>query len=313
MMDFLRRLFGMSSTEDVEAKSAVPREMARRDFEREANTLAELSHRAIPKIYDYFSQEDQAYLVMEYINGKDLETIVNSAPGFLPFDRVWRWVLEICDALAYLHTHWPEPISFRDMKPSNVMIDLQGHVKLIGFGFQLVETFATWDFDRDFGFSEELKVPDLTSSPLIPFLLQPHRGNWRCISREMAFPRLRKRVNIARISLLRRKAAMIGTEGYAPPEQYRGEVSPASDVYALGATLHHILTRRDPRLEPPFSFAERPIRQINPVVPAEFEAIVMRALAYEPAQRYPNAKAIKDAIEGLTLPRPNCSSECKNR
>ncbi len=67
---------------------------------------------------------------------------------------------------------------------------------------------------------------------------------------------------------------MIGTEGYSPPEQYRGEAGNLADIYALGATLHHLLTLRDPRLEAPFSFAERPIRQINPAVSPEVEKVI---------------------------------------
>ena len=44
------------------------------------------------------------------------------------------------------------------------------------------------------------------------------------------------------------KGTMIGTEGYSPPEQYRGEATPIADIYSLGATLHHAITRRDPRV-----------------------------------------------------------------
>jgi len=69
---------------------------------------------------------------------------------------------------------------------------------------------------------------------------------------------------------------MIGTEGYSPPEQYRGEAGPLADIYALGATLHHALSRRDPRIEPPFSFGERPLRKINPAVSTELEAVIIR-------------------------------------
>jgi outer membrane protein assembly factor BamB/tRNA A-37 threonylcarbamoyl transferase component Bud32 len=214
------------------------RELTLRNFEREANILAELSHPAIPKIYDYFSNRDRAYLVMEYINGKDLEAIINSQPEAMPMKMVLKWSLEICDVLSYLHMHQPEPIIFRDVKPSNIMIDQSGNVRLIDFG-------------------------------------------------------------IAKTFQVNQKGTMIGTEGYSPPEQYRGEASPAGDIYAVGATLHHVLTRRDPRLEPPFSFNERPIQPVNPLVSPELEAIVMRALAYEPAQRFPNAKAMKDAIESL--------------
>ena len=63
---------------------------------------------------------------------------------------------------------------------------------------------------------------------------------------------------------------MIGTEGYSPPEQYKGIADPRGDIYALGATLHHLLTKRDPRLEPPFTFHEEPIRLLNPAISEEF-------------------------------------------
>src|SRR5215468_8656089 len=75
------------------------REMTLKNFEREANILAELSHPSIPKIFDYFSNKDRAYLVMEYINGHDLEAIVNRMPDFLPIDLVYKWALELCDVL----------------------------------------------------------------------------------------------------------------------------------------------------------------------------------------------------------------------
>ncbi|MFO3796937.1 MAG: serine/threonine protein kinase, partial [Anaerolineales bacterium] len=155
------------------------------NFEREANLLATLNHPSIPRIYDYFSQDNRSYLVLEYIHGKDLETIINETPGFLPEEQVIHWAVQLCDVLAYLHNHKPEPIIFRDMKPSNVMINLSGDVVLVDFG-------------------------------------------------------------IARTFQAGQKGTMIGTEGYSPPEQYRGEATPLADIYALGATLHHALTRRDP-------------------------------------------------------------------
>lgn len=217
------------------------REMTVRNFEREANILASLSHPAMPEIHDYFDIGDHVFLVMEYINGKDLEAILNSVPE-IPVDMVRKWAIELCDMLAYLHEHKPEPIMFRDIKPSNIMIDQHGNVRLIDFG--IAKTFEAG-----------------------------------------------------------RKGTMIGTEGYSAPEQYRGEATPLSDIYATGATLHHLLTRRDPRLEPPFSFAERPIRQYNQNVSAEFEAIVMRALTYDPADRYQTAREMKEALDTLARPQ----------
>ncbi len=102
---------------------------------------------------------------------------------------------------------------------------------------------------------------------------------------------------IARLFSPQRKGTMIGTEGYAAPEQYKGVLSPLVDIYALGATLHHLLTKRDPRNEPPFSFSERPIRRINPAVPPELEAVVYKALAYDPKDRFQSAREMKRALE----------------
>jgi eukaryotic-like serine/threonine-protein kinase len=91
----------------------------------------------------------------------------------------------------------------------------------------------------------------------------------------------------------------IGTEGYSPPEQYQGISKPQSDIYALGATLHHLLTRRDPRKEPPFTFNLYPVRKLNPVISAGMEAVVMKALASEVEHRYSSAFEMKTALEYL--------------
>ncbi len=207
------------------------------NFEREANILATLNHPSIPRIYDYFTESNRSYLVLEFINGKDLEAIIAETSGFLSEELVMAWAIELCDVLSFLHNHKPDPIIFRDMKPSNVMINLSQHVILVDFG-------------------------------------------------------------IAKPFLSGQKGTMIGTEGYSPPEQYRGEATPLADIYALGATMHHALTRRDPRLEPPFSFVERPARKINPAISAELEAVIDTALQYNPADRFQSAEAMKEALIG---------------
>jgi len=89
---------------------------------------------------------------------------------------------------------------------------------------------------------------------------------------------------------------MIGTEGYSPPEQYRGEATPLADIYSLGATLHHLLTHKDPRLETPFTFAERPVRKYNPQISLELEGIVQKAVQYEPKDRFQSASEMKEAL-----------------
>lgn len=211
-----------------------------KNFQREAGLLATLQHPAIPKVYDFFEEHGKVYLVLEFIPGKDLETVLEEHGKPLDEAQVARWALQICEVLSYLHNHKPEPIVFRDMKPSNVMVVGDDRIVLI-----------------DFGIARNLNRSD-------------------------------------------RKGTMIGTEGYSPPEQYRGVAEPVGDIYALGATLHHLLTNTDPRLETPFTFQERPIRQINPTVSPEMEAVVMRALEYDMAARWQSAEEFRQAL--LTVP-----------
>jgi outer membrane protein assembly factor BamB len=207
------------------------------NFEREANILATLSHPSIPRIYDYFSEDNRSYLVLEFIHGKDLEQIINDTQGFLSEEQVLSWAIQLCDVLSFLHAHRPDPIIFRDMKPSNVMVNQTNHIILVDFG--IAKPFQTGQ-----------------------------------------------------------KGTMIGTEGYSPPEQYRGEATTLADIYALGATMHHALTRRDPRIEPPFSFSERPIRKINPAVSIELEAVINTALQYNSKDRFPTIEDMRDALVG---------------
>jgi eukaryotic-like serine/threonine-protein kinase len=218
------------------------RTVAIQNFEREADILATLSHPAIPKVYDYFSEEARSYLVMEFIEGRDLEAIINDTPGFLPQEQVLDWAIQLCDVLAFLHEHTP-PIIFRDMKPSNVMLDNHGRLRLIDFG--IAKNF------------------------------QPGQ-----------------------------KGTMIGTEGYSPPEQYRGVADQRTDLYALGATLHHLLTKQDPRVEPPFSFNERPINAANSDTSPEFAQMIMRALEYEPDRRFASAAEMKRSLATLRPTTP---------
>jgi eukaryotic-like serine/threonine-protein kinase len=104
---------------------------------------------------------------------------------------------------------------------------------------------------------------------------------------------------IARTFQVAQRGTMIGTEGYAPPEQYRGLADARGDIYALGATLHHLVTDSDPRQQTPFTFHERPVQSLNPDVSGEFADIVSRMLAYHPDQRYQTVKEVRQAIESL--------------
>ena len=105
-----------------QAPDPLVRQTIVQNFEREANILATLSHSSIPRIYDYFTLDNRSYLVEEFINGRDLEVLLNQTEGFLPEEQVLDWAIQLCEVLSYLHNHKPQPVVFRDMKPSNVMI-----------------------------------------------------------------------------------------------------------------------------------------------------------------------------------------------
>jgi serine/threonine protein kinase len=90
------------------------------------------------------------------------------------------------------------------------------------------------------------------------------------------------------------RGTQIGSVGYAPPEQYMGKVEPRSDLYSLAATMHHLLTGRDPQLEPPFSFP--PLRALAPEVSVKTADAIMKALEQDVTKRQASAKEMKRAL-----------------
>jgi serine/threonine protein kinase len=90
------------------------------------------------------------------------------------------------------------------------------------------------------------------------------------------------------------RGTQIGSVGYAPPEQYLGKMEPRSDLYALAATMHHLLTGRDPQLEPPFSFP--PLSDLAPDVSAQTARVVMSALDKDIGQRPASASEMRDSL-----------------
>ena len=208
------------------------------NFERESALLATISHPAVPKIYDYFTHNGLVYLVLEYVDGQDLERLLEARKAPFEEAQLCQITTEVCSVLATLHGRQPDPIIFRDLKPSNIMLRSTGQIALVDFG-------------------------------------------------------------IARTIQGRQRGTMIGTEGYAPPEQYRGIADARGDIYALGATLHHLATNTDPRQETPFTFHDRPIRKFNPRISDPFAALIAKMVAYNPADRHESVAAILHDLHAL--------------
>lgn len=189
---------------------------ARERFAIEGRTLATINHSGVPKIYQYFSEGGSDYIVMEFVDGDNLEQTLTRVDDQgrqhqgrpLSAETVARYGISLCKVLEYLaartdpSTGQLTPIIHHDIKPANIILDANsGEVRLVDFG------------------TAKLRVS--TS----------------------AFPGSMK------------QSSVYGTEGYAPPEQYNGQSQPRSDVYALAATLYHLLTDDDPR-DHPFAFPQ---------------------------------------------------------
>lgn len=124
---------------EVEYDRALPeniREEAREQFLREATVLARLDHPNLPKVSDIFSSGPRDYLVMDYVPGNDLRTLMLEArrnKRFLNEKEVLAWADQIANALNFLHIQEP-PIVHRDIKPSNLKLMPNGLIKLVDFG-----------------------------------------------------------------------------------------------------------------------------------------------------------------------------------
>lgn len=217
----------------------------------ETNILKSLNHKYLPSIVDVIDDNDTFLIVMDYIQGKSLNTVLKErlenegVPVFV--DDVILWGKQLCDVFHYLHTR-PQPIIYRDMKPANVMLKPDGEICVVDFGTARV--FKT-------GNTED--------------------------------------------------TTCLGTPGYAAPEQYggNGQSGPQTDIYNLGATLHHLITGRNPAATP-FNFPL--ITQCRPKLLEEtprdlreellgLEMIIDKCTRYNIADRYQSCAELKYDLE----------------
>lgn len=139
LADDLRLDGRQCALKEVEYDRSTPKNLlneAREQFLREATVLARLDHPNLPKVSDFFSINQKDYLVMDFVPGEDLRTIMQESRqknSFLPESDVLNWAYQLMDALIYLHKQKP-PLVHRDIKPSNLKITPDGLIKLVDFG-----------------------------------------------------------------------------------------------------------------------------------------------------------------------------------
>ena len=218
------------------------RQQAEQNFEREARLLASLRNPRIPQVYAYFIENGHYYLVMEWVEGENLEDRLASQRRPLSEPDVLDYAIQLANILVYTAKQNP-PVIHRDIKPANIIVGDDGQVKLVDFGIAKATMSS--------GQSSKVSMP-------------------------------------------------LGTQGFAPPEQYSGQVEPRTDVYALGATLHHLLTGRDPRNEAPFQFP--PVRSLVPGLSPELEKLLADMLQLDPTLR-PTAVELRTRLDALLTPQ----------
>ena len=221
----------------------------RQQFEQEARLLAQLNHSALPRVSDYFTEGDRAFLVMQFISGVDLAEIIAKQPGPFPRNQVVAWADQLLDALIYLHTR-DRQVIHRDIKPHNLKLTANGQIALLDFGLaksQSVDRLATNASDSICGY----------------------------------------------------------TRRYAPLEQIQDQgTTPQSDIFALGATLYHLLTGVKPTdalvraaaLVASKPDPLKPANEIHAAVGPEIAAVLCRAMAQNPEDRYASASDFREAL-----------------
>ena len=123
------------AVKEMEHRGARPEELvsALEQFKTEATFLAHLEHPNLVQVTDFFVEAEKHYLVMAYVSGETLQQKASQLGRPFSWDELRQWAKSLCEVLSYLHTQDP-PILFRDLKPSNIMVDDSGRLKLIDFG-----------------------------------------------------------------------------------------------------------------------------------------------------------------------------------
>lgn len=239
-------------------------------FKAEAEVTINLGHSNVVSIYDFGIENDQFYLVMELVEGKNLRQIINELKKInrsISIEQALYVIKEAAAGLDHAHrcvdskTGKPLNITHRDMSPQNIMVSFEGEVKVIDFGIAKAETEG-----------EATKAGTLK-----------------------------------------------GKFAYMSPEQSEGyPIDPRTDVFALGIILWELLANdrlftgsNEAAILRKVRECQIPsIRKINPLVPAELEKIVMKALAKDRNVRYQTAANLhKDLNRFLNTQFPDFSPQ----
>ena len=220
---------------DPETEEALAR------FRREAQAAGRLNHPNIVGVFDYGETSDLAYIVMEFVDGPPLKSLLDRQDRFVLADTVR--IME--DVLAGLHYSHERGVVHRDIKPANVMLTGTGQAKIADFGIARIES-----------------------------------------------------------SSMTQAGTVLGTPAYMSPEQFMGQVVDArTDIYSSGVLLYQLLTGERPFEGGMSAIMHKALNtdppspsQLSVTAPPSFDAVVRRAMARRPEDRYRSATEFAAAI-----------------
>ncbi|MDQ7795042.1 MAG: serine/threonine-protein kinase [bacterium] len=132
---YLAARLGMDEEVRLAVKQLKPESLAPQEFLNEVRLLFRLNHPNLPKVYDFFQENGEYFLVTDFVDGETLSSLVRER-GAVNEDEAADYALQVCDIFRYLH-EGPDRIIHRDLKPSNLMVDRSGQLKLIDFGIAM--------------------------------------------------------------------------------------------------------------------------------------------------------------------------------
>jgi len=119
---------------DLQEMAGLKEDDAKDLFLKELEFLKKFNHPGLPEFYEYFSLDSGQYIVMEFIDGKTLEEIIDSSKNPVNKEKAVKWAIELADILDYLHNSFHKPVVYRDLKPANIIITYANKARLIDFG-----------------------------------------------------------------------------------------------------------------------------------------------------------------------------------
>jgi serine/threonine protein kinase/tetratricopeptide (TPR) repeat protein len=255
----VKELLISPNTPADERNSAIER------FDKEIDLLFNLKHPRIPSLILSFQERGNYYFVMEFVPGRNLEKILEDSKAQLNEDQVIIWMMQVCEALSYIHSRTP-PIILRDLKPGNIMITPDGNVQLIDFGIA-----------RKFDPNKRTNTENLGT---ISYASPEHLGSITAPGQKRSALNPGKLVQTdARSDIYSLGATMYHLLTNHEPDPI--QTPPTGSILA-----------KNPRL--------RTVRIGNRVV-CPVEQVIIKAMQQEPANRFQNAEAMRVALQHCLL------------